>query len=320
MTSDHIERVIDNVFPRRTIRSTTAQQGRPDNDTVRVSFADGDVVYLKTSINSSRRIVCESAVLEYGDDRCPIETPSVVTAEPEDTHPYIVTEPLSGISLAKQWEDSDFEKDELQRQVGRILALVHGVQFSRPGQIVGGDQRGLDLKTGDWELTLKRVIHRRSEEMFADRFDDMPSRLIDVIEEKRHILSDPPVSLLHGDLSKPNFRLEPHGLLDWEWAFVGDPSLDLVDASRHLIDRRHTDTEEHHRLAAPLYEGYREQAGCLPSGFEDRFPIYRAITFLLIPQTFEVWAPTFDRPNDEIAADIREKFTDRLEQARAADP
>jgi len=99
---------------------------------------------------------------------------------------------------------------------------------------------------------------------------------------------------------------------------VGDPVFDLVDAEGHLVDQIDVDDERRPRLRAALRDGYRERAGSLPAGFERRRPLYRVFAHLVVPQTFESWAPPVETPTEELAADVREEFDSRVATAREA--
>jgi len=107
-------------------------------------------------------------------------------------------------------------------------------------------------------------------------------------------------------------------LLDWERALVGDPALDLADAESHLVELPGAETAERSVLRNGLREGYRAYAGTLPDGFECRAPVYRAVAFLLTPQTFDLWAPEADEPTGALAEWVRTEFDTRLDAAREA--
>ena len=317
--SDPLQDALDAAFPDRFVERVDECDTRPGNRTARVAFADGEVVYLKTATDTTHRLVRETAATQYAGAHCAIETPAVVAADPDGDPPYLATAPVSGRPLAGPWADADVEeRADLLRDAGRTIAAVHEVTFDQPGRIVGGDADELELAVDAWSETLAATVEERADDLFADRFEAMPSRLAEVVRGAATLLDDAPAALLHCDLNRTNCRLDPRGLLDWERALVGDPALDLADAAGHLAEQPDVDEADQAVLRDVLHEGYRAHAGGLPVGFERRRPVYRAVAFLLTPQTFELWAPGVDQPTDELAAWVREEFDSRLAAARDA--
>lgn len=314
---DRLDDAIRAAFPGRTAETVQAQDTRPGNVTALVTFADGGEAFLKTATDGRRRLVRETAATRYADEHCPVRTPAALAADPHGDPPYLATEPLSGVALADRWVDADNDaRARWLRRVGRTIAGVHDARFDSPGRIVGGDTDGLELVGDTWSETLAATVEARAADLFADRFDEMPDRLAETILDWAPILDDAPATLLHGDPSRTNCLLDPPGLLDWERAFVGDPGLDLVDAVGHLIDQVDVDEDDRTVLTDALHDGYRERAGSLPEGLDRRRPLYRAVAFLVTPQTFDLWAPQVDRPIDDLAARVREEFDARLARAR----
>lgn len=311
--SDLIEDAVRAAFPDRTPASVEEQTTRPGNETALVRFEDAQRAYLKTATDTSRRLVRETAATRYADAHCRVGVPTVIAADPSGDPPYLATEPLPGTALNDPWTDGE-DREPLLRQAGRAIAGIHEVELDEPGVIVGGDADGLDLRGETWTEVLCETVRWRATDWFADRFADIPDRLVAAIREIDPTLED--VTLLHADCSRINIHLDPDGLLDWERALVGDPAFDLTDAVGHLVDQYDVDEEE--KLTEALYDGYRERAGSLPTGLERRRPLYWAIAFLLVPQTFEGWAAEVDQPNDELAANVREEFDSRLSEVRSA--
>lgn len=168
-----------------------------------------------------------------------------------------------------------------------------------------------------WTETLCNTIEWRAQDWFADRFSDLPSRLIDTIQAVKPTLDGIAPTLIHGDLSRINVYLDPDGLLDWERALVGDPAFGLVEATFHHLGQPDVSENERSALRSVLYDGYRERAGALPTGLEEKRALYRAIANLLIPQAFNDWESSAGL-RDGVAAEVREDFESRLDQARKA--
>lgn len=317
--SDRLDEAIRAAFPDRRVESVEEQDTRPGNATALVTFTDGESLYLKTATDDSRRLARETAVTRYAGRHCSIATPTVLVADPHADPPYLATEPLAGVPLADRWSDAATDtRARLLRRVGRIVAGVHEAQFERPGRIVGGDGENLELVGETWSETLAATVEERGEDYFADRFTEMPERLAATIREATPLLDDAPATLLHGDLNRVNCLLDPPGLIDWERSLVGDPALDLLDAIGHFVEQVDVEEDDQADLTDALFAGYRERAGTLPEGLDRRRPIYHAVSFLLTPQTFDLWAPQVDQPNDELADWVREEFDARLERANGA--
>ncbi|AGN00574.1 aminoglycoside phosphotransferase [Salinarchaeum sp. Harcht-Bsk1] len=314
--SDPVERAVGSALPSCTVATIEPQTVRPGNHTARVDFENADPVYVKTATDTSRRLEREIAATRYAAAHSGVETPPIVAADAGGEPPYLATEPLPGTIFNDAWRD-DGDRGRLLRLVGRAIAGVHEARFDRSGVVEGGDRTGLDLVGEDWADVLCRTVEWRADDWFPDRFDDLPERLVSVIREFDPAVAGTP-TLLHCDPSRINVHFEPLGMLDWERAMVGDPAFGLVEAAFHHLEQPDVSEEERRELEAALHEGYRERAGDLPTGLERNRPLYRAISHMLVPQAFEDWSSDVDRPNDELAANVREAFTDRLERARAA--
>lgn len=316
---DPLDEAIERAFPRRSVAEISVQNARRGNAVGRVTFADGEVAYVKTASDTDRRLVREIAATRYARRHCPMEVPDILTAETEGTPVYCAMAPLPGTPLNEPWADGA-KRAPLLREAGRTLAGVHAASFDTPGRIIDGDENGLELTDETWTETLCATVEWRAGDWFADRFDAIPERVVEMLREAAPVLDGVDARLLHGDCSRINVHLEPNGLLDWERALVGDPAFDLVDTFGHLIDQVDVEDAEQPRLQDALQEGYEAAAGSLPPGSEGRRPIYRVLAFLLVPQTFDAWAPTVDTPNDDLAEDVRTEFDTRLEVARECIP
>lgn len=318
--SDPLAAAVEAAFPGRSVESVLGQDARPGNQTGRVSFADGTVVYLKTVTDGhTARLARDAAATAYVGAHTDLAVADVVAVDQAGEQPYLATTPVPGEPLAAAWEDADTEaRASLLRGVGAALARLHELRFDRPGRIVGGDASTLDIDAGSWSETLRATVAERVDTLFADRFTDLPPRLDDLLADAAPELEDASTAFLHGDLNRTNCRRDPAGFLDWERAVLGDPGFDVVDAAAHLVDQPDTSDAARDRLRAALRDGYRDRAGGLPAGFEQRQPVYRAFAFLLTPQTFEEWAPKVDEPTDELAAWVRDEFDDLLAAARHA--
>lgn len=309
-----IEQVIDTAFPNRSVQTIETQNTRPGNETGFVIFSDGESCYVKTATDTPTRLTRETAAIRYAGKHCQIEVPSIIAADATGDLPYLIMEPLPGTVLNEPWTEGG-DRAPLLEQTGYTIAGIHEAGFEQPGIITGGTADSLELTETTWTETLCKTIEWRAEDWFPDRFSDIPGKLTETIREINPTLNGTTPTLLHGDLSRINIHLDPNGLLDWERAFVGDPAFGLTDAAFHHLDQPDVSEAERSTLVSALYDGYRKKAGELPYGLNDRRPLYRAISYLLVPQAFNDWASSAEEP-DELAADVREEFDTRLTKAR----
>ncbi|WP_284009722.1 phosphotransferase family protein [Haloarcula pelagica] len=319
--SDSIERALQRALPDQTVETISPQTTRPGNETAFVTFADSDPVYVKTVTGSPRRLRREIAAVRYAGAHCPVGTPAVVAADSAGDPPYLVTEPLPGTLFNDRWT-GDGDREQSLHRLGAVVADVNRATFDSPGVVTGGDADGLELHSGTWTETLCRTIEARADDWFPQRFADLPERLVETVRAVDPVLEGPP-TLVHGDPSRINLHLDPTGLLDWERALVGDPAFGLVDAMFHHTGQPDVSEAEQQSFDDALLSGYRDQAGGLPPGFERYEPLYRAVSYLLVPQAFDDWSDDAEAPADELAADVRSEFDTRLAAARetaTADP
>jgi aminoglycoside phosphotransferase (APT) family kinase protein len=316
--NDQIALVLENAFPDRDVDSvgSTGPSWNEKNRTVRIDFVGGQTIYLKIAIDGDgTRIARERSVIAYVNANCEVPVPTVLTSDIERDIPYIATAPVSGQSLMDLWSDGNTEdRAALAHQVGTALARIYSRRFEAHGHITGSDGDDLEIETGPWtDILIDRINHKRDLSP-SDRFDHHFDRVIAAVEANRALLNEAPAVLLHGDPAQPNcFRDEERiGFLDWEIAHVGDPVRDIRRTQYQQIDSLQTEAPD--QLVTALYDGYREQAGGLPDGFEKRRPIYEAVVFLSKSGFFEKWADYADEPTEELARWVREEMNRRLDE------
>ncbi|PSP54463.1 aminoglycoside phosphotransferase [Halobacteriales archaeon QS_1_67_19] len=279
---EHIATALEAAFPDREAVdvSGTGPSWNPKNRSVEVAFADGGTVYLKIAVDGDgSRIARERAVIEHVGARTAVPVPTVVASEVEHSVPHLATAPVDGPTLIESAPGLTVDP-ATARRVGAALARIHACRFGEHGHIVGGGADGLEVDGQPWPDVLVDTIEETREIAPAERFDHHFDDVIDAVERNRERLARAPAALLHGDPAQPNcFRGDRGvGFLDWEIAHVGDPARELVRARRQLTRRVRAETDE--RAATALFEGYRSRSGSLPAGFEERAPIYEAVTFL----------------------------------------
>lgn len=312
---DQIASVLESAFPDRSVDDvgSTGPSWNEKNRTVRIDFVDGQTIYLKIAIDGDgSRIACERSVISYVNENCEVAVPTVLTSNTNDI-PYLATAPVSGQSLMDLWSDGGTEeRAALAHQVGTALARIHTRRFEDHGHITGDNGDDLRIETGSWtDILIDRINHKRDLSP-SDRFDHHFDRVIAAVDANRELLNEAPAVLLHGDPAQPNcFRSEEGiGFLDWEIAHIGDPVRDIHRTRNQQIDPIRTDAPD--QIITAFYDGYREQAGGLPAGFEERRPVYEAVWFLSKSGFFEKWADYTDEPTDKLASWVREEMNRRL--------
>lgn len=307
-----IESALPEAFPGRDVEDVgaTGPSWNDANETVRVTFADGDdAAYLK--VGDSDRIERERAVVEYVGANVDVGAPDVLACDAGADPPYLVTSPIEGTPYLGPWSNGDdADRVELVSRFGAALARVHERRFDEHGHVVGGGADGLELDSAPWHDVFAETIARKRELVPCDRFDDYFDRVADAVADASDRLDDAPATLLHGDPSRPNVFCDPFGFVDWEIAHVGDPVRELVRVrGQQLATLRGDENEE---LVRAFHDGYRAEAGDLPDGYESRRPVYRTMRVLMVAGHFERQAEFYDVAESELAEWLTEELDRRL--------
>ncbi|GGN93867.1 phosphotransferase family protein [Haloarcula pellucida] len=321
MTDDNtvgedIAAALTNAFPEREIEEVlpAGPSWNDLNETVRVEFADGQLVFLKIAADGDgSRITRECAVIDYVGTHCNVAVPSVITSETTGHPPYLVTAPMRERSLAPQWAELDkTERMTVLRQIGSALADVNSQEFDQHSHIMDGGADGLILETGSWTTILVERIERMREIASSDRFEKYYDEVIEAVEANHERLNLAPATLVHGDPAMPNiFRSETTlGFVDWEITHIGDPARELHRARSQLLESRDLGNDD--QLVTALYGGYRQRAGSLPDGLDDRKPIYDAVRFLGTAGFFDKVVEFSDDSPEEVATWIEAEMNERL--------
>ncbi|WP_460561356.1 phosphotransferase family protein [Halorubrum pallidum] len=232
-------------------------------------------------------------------------------------------------------DDGGPARGALLRRVGRTLAALHAERFDSHGEIAdlsesdragdGGSTPSPDAAVPDaavpelavdsapWPDVLRSTIERTREIGTSERLADHYAAVVDCVESNRDRLTGARAALLHGDVAMPNLFVDDDGIaaIDWELAHVGDPARDLVRAEDQLLNG--FDSTGPKRYAAALYDGYRERAGGLPSGFAERRPVYEVVRMLGRSGFLDQWATYLDEPIDALADRAEAELQSRLD-------
>ncbi|WP_435348223.1 phosphotransferase family protein [Haloarchaeobius sp. HRN-SO-5] len=312
-----IESVLADAFPGRTVAdvSPAGISWNPVNESAKVDFDDGETVYLKVALDGdASRLGVEPPVVDYVDANCAVRAPTVVASETDAEAPYVATAPMAGECLVGPWGDADAdERATMARRVGATLAELHDLRFDRHGHVVGGGADGLELDAAPWTDVLLDKIARMRARAPSERFDGYFDDVAAAVRANRDLLDDAPAALVHGDPAMPNtfYGEDRFGFVDWEIAHVGDPVRDVHRARDQQLDSLREPGDE--RLVAAFYDGYRERAGGLPDGYDERTPVYDAVRFLGTVGFFEQTAEYVDDPREEFATWVQSEMERRLD-------
>lgn len=308
------------------------------NRTVALRFADGERAYLKVAVDGDpSRAATEAAAMRYAAAHTDATVPEVLGVDLDRERPYVATADADGDDDAtatpawEAWRDADHGgRETLAAALGRTLASLHEARFDGHGHVVGGGARGIERDAAPWSTVLLDTIAFTREQAGDGRFVDYFDDVVAVVERDRERLNEAPAALLHGDPARPNaFVREPTadggpgdgpatdatvGLLDFELAHVGDPVRELQRGKRQFVASQFDPGTDAHVDA--FYDGYRERAGGLPAGFDERYRLYDAVAYLGVAGFFETWADAVDEPTEELAAEVRSEMERRLDAAR----
>lgn len=313
---DLLVAAVDAAFPTRTVADvgSTGPSWNEQNQTIRVSFTDDGVAFLKAATDGDgTRVARERAVIDYVQASTDIGVPNILSVAPEGNPPHLATAALGETSLRVQLDESDDTAQlSLLGRVGRALARLHDHRFDRHGAIVGGDADGLTVETAPWPDVLRdRIALARSvapAERFAHHYDEVAA----AVEANRDTLAKAPAALVHGDPAAPNTFVLPGrvGFIDWELAHVGDPARELHRATDQLL--ADADGNAPDEMVQALHDGYRDHAGSLPDGYAERKPIYDAERFLGRTGFFENWVEYAETDPETLAERFETEMQRRL--------
>lgn len=311
--NDMIASALAAAVPNRTVDTVTS----PDSEwsdasrTVKVTFADGKRVYL--TIADSTSILRERAALTYVDAHCDIPVPAVLAADANSEPAYLVTASLDGVTISDRWDSIDRTKrSRIVRAAGRALATIHACRHVDHGWILDGNAKELTVDAAPWPDVLVDVIERLRDSATTDRFDWYFDEVVEIVKANRSRLNSASSALLHGDPAQPNsiWTDDGIGFIDWEASLVGDPTWELYRARCQLAGMPMGDGPEW--LVESLHEGYCEQIGGLPDGYDDYAQIYEAVQFTLTAGHADKTAGFLDKPDAEFLEWVEKMAHQRL--------
>lgn len=216
-------------------------------------------------------------------------------------HPYAVLEWIDGKPLEEFATTVDDEAlAPLSRRVGGVLARIHSIQFNQAGTFDRQLNVAAPIAMGRAGLQA-HLQHCLVEALGGERLGpSLTGRVMKFVERHGQILNRWPGTpcLVHADFHGANIvvcqneaaQWDVGGILDWEYAHSGSPSLDLGHLLRPPLGERRG-------FAQAIGEGYREVGGTLPEGW---------VRIARIAD-LQAWADLLNRPEigDAVIADAR---------------
>lgn len=195
-------------FPSRTVEDIECppESEHPGNQTVHVTFADGNDAYLKLLTDGNvRRLERAGGVLQYVATQADIRVPRVLSMRAQ-SEPYpLATSAIQGEPIARRWPNASTpQRESIVDRVGQAIARLHAVQFEQSGRIIGGNAEELRLEEAPWVDVLCNTIDEWAAIVNTTRFEDFPTRVKRILKEHKEVLSDVSATLLHGDPNRKN--------------------------------------------------------------------------------------------------------------------
>jgi aminoglycoside phosphotransferase (APT) family kinase protein len=208
---------------------------RTARGSVNLCLIVNDAYVIRFDLGSKDPHRFESEAIAYrtlaGSD---VPVPRVVRLDLSQTlapYDYLITTRLPGATVIDTWAAlPPAQQRAVAQQAGRYLALIHAHTFPRFGKL-----RNLDNAGGfdHWYGYVGDYFRRYAEQALALHIitPQVVTRIEAVIERLRPLLdcvTRP--ALLHSDYQWENILQQDGvitGIIDFEWAYAGDPSADL---------------------------------------------------------------------------------------------
>lgn len=220
----------------------------------------------------------QSEVLAYGRlESTEVPAPRVVAYDPSRRfvpHEYLITTRIPGEPVVDRWRGlTIMERVSIAHAIGRNLATIHQQQFPTFGKLrdldTGGVARWYDYVADFFQRYADQAIGLGVINSFGK------DRLASILARHRPMLdSITGGSLVHSDYHFENileFRGHITGIIDFEWAFSGDPAWDFIAEDEWEVMCPGS--------RVPIYEGYVEHSP-LDETHHRRVSLYKLLSDL----------------------------------------
>jgi aminoglycoside phosphotransferase (APT) family kinase protein len=285
------------------------------NTNLRVTLADGGAVVVR--LYARGEIVGRKEAALYRHLAGCVPVPALL-ADSDAVElagcPFAVLSLLPGIPLAEALTailpDNGYSLGE---KVGEAVGSVHAVAFDRAGDLRGNAAGGLEVvdwgEAEDWDtggedidLFLFRLWVEKGHA--GQRLGEPLRHRLTDLYFANHGIVEGTERLVHGDLNPTNLLVDPDagtvGIVDWEFAHVGTPLMDLGNLLRdeaiYPLAFVRGFLDGYQRIAGPLPVNWRRQSRYIDllshleflSSPEDRPETHRR-AISRIEETLRVW-------------------------------
>lgn len=218
----------------RKITAIQAMGGGFRNHNYRVTFENQGEAVLKVSqdlTSAKKASVLQQQLSQF------LPVPQVIGERATSGHVFTLMEYLPGeLGCELPGDLSEPEYLALGDAIGSLLRKVHNVQFKQAGPL------NEDLQVSDphpnlgdaWLAYMREVMHgKRAESRLGSHHCKAVLQLLNRYEAELHALQ-PTTCLVHSDFNLKNIlvqkkptRWKISGLIDWEFAHVGSPLVDV---------------------------------------------------------------------------------------------
>lgn len=275
LTDEQLESTLPAIWHAHGL-GTVQRVERPDRGSVNPAFIVNEryVVRFNVSPKSAGRF--ESEAMAYGRLAGKVPVPTAVAVDSSRTvvdAEFLISTRLPGEPVFDGWNDlSEDDRERLAHAAGRHLAVIHQERFPRFGKLRdiasgGGFERWSDYIVDYFQ---RYAAQARELSILDGEFEreismalEAERGLLDALEDGR---------LVHSDYHFENIlhvSTDITGIIDFEWAFAGDPVWDFVPEDQW--ERTCPGSREH------LYAGYTSVSP-LDATFPRRLALYKLVS------------------------------------------
>ncbi|GHH40668.1 phosphotransferase family protein [Lentzea cavernae] len=224
-----------------------------------------------------------------------VPVPGVVAADPDGVdagEPVLLSRFAEGVVLDRVLTGpGPGEAEELGRRVGSVLAAIGSIRFPAPGFFAGS---GLTPVPGGSETgDLVSFAASRAGDLRLDSRDR--AALFALAERDQRVLDavEPVARLVHADFNGKNLlvarksgRWEVTAVLDWEFAYSGNPLADVGNVLRFPDDTGPA-------FGAAFAEAFLADSGPVPGGWREvsaALDLFALVDLLTLPDTHPLHA------------------------------
>jgi aminoglycoside phosphotransferase (APT) family kinase protein len=252
------QRIVDRALPGTRVAAVASLDGGLANTNVKLSLDRAPArVLLRLYQRDARQAEKERAIANRLKGRVPV--PQLLYLGDDGTQRVALLEWVDGERMEVALETAAPARiAALGEQAGRLLANIHDVTFPVSGFLDGDLKVATPLAVDPDFLVnyLKSSFIDGGGARFVSR--ELADAAIAFVKANAHLAWGGPPRLIHCDYNGSNIMVHDDaivGVIDWEFAFAGTPSIDFGNLLRNHPDPRFQDA---------VARGYREAGGHLP--------------------------------------------------------